>query len=80
MAKRHLSYEVDYGTTKIPDPKGADYINKFTQRFYTSLSDWTAKNNPLEKFPLFNNDEILKAGEPDQAAVSARAGLRQRGA
>jgi hypothetical protein len=61
MAKRHLSYEVDYGYVKIPDPKGADYINQFTQRFYTSLRDWTAKNNPLEKFPLFDNDEILKA-------------------
>jgi hypothetical protein len=60
MAKRHLSYEVDYGNVKIPDPKGADYVNQFTQRFYTSLRDWTAKNNPLEKFPLFNNDEIIK--------------------
>ena len=30
MARRHLSYEVDYGYAKIPDLKGEDYINKFT--------------------------------------------------
>jgi hypothetical protein len=71
-AKGKLSFEQDFGTIKIPDPKGAAIFNaRFIPLFEKSYADWVAKgNDPFEFLTQENIDKMIGGlRDPREMAV-----------
>ena len=66
-AKERLNFEQDFGTFKIRDPKGAEYMNKFTNIFFDELDKFREKHPDAQGFPLFTKqaqDELFESIRP----------------
>ena len=68
-AKEKLDFSQDFGTFKIRDPKGAEYMNDFTQKFISQMDRYKEKDPTLSGFPGFdrkNIDQLISETRPRQ--------------